>query len=327
MEPLKGRRVFLEFRRNPLNKDVDFSKLSDEPGEYLKNAGACFGTPIERLLHMNAPAVSFYMDKGVDLVNEPLEIALCAQHNNGGLDVDCWWQTNIKGFFAVGEAAASHGVYRPGGSALNSGQVGSTRAARFIAARCRGDADEDLSRCISAQIAQTIELGEKLNSGDPGNAKEICRNVTKKMSLYGGPIRDIEGILQTLHVVKAHIESFADTVRVSDVGQLKDAFRLWDILICQQVFLEAMADYCAKGGKSRGSALYTDKNGSKPYSFLPDAFTFRLDDGSRADEVQQVAYKNGICNITQRKVRSIPDDDDFFENVWRGFRENENIDV
>ena len=81
---------------------------------------------------MNAPAVSLYKDKGVDLTSEPLEIALCAQHNNGGLAIDCWWQTNLEGFFAAGEVSASHGVYRPGGSALNAGQVGSTRAASTL---------------------------------------------------------------------------------------------------------------------------------------------------------------------------------------------------
>ncbi len=61
------------------------------------------------------------------------KIAICAQHNNGGLSVDHHWQTNVKGFFAVGEVAGTHGVTRPGGSALNAGQVGSTRAAEYIA--------------------------------------------------------------------------------------------------------------------------------------------------------------------------------------------------
>jgi succinate dehydrogenase / fumarate reductase, flavoprotein subunit len=129
---LKGRRVWLDFRANPGGDAIDFAGLSAEARQYLERAGATFGTPIERLLHMNAPAVDFYRSKGVDLATEPLEIALCAQHNNGGLGIDLWWQTNLAGFFAVGEAAASHGVYRPGGSALNAGQVGSTRAARFI---------------------------------------------------------------------------------------------------------------------------------------------------------------------------------------------------
>ncbi len=135
LETGKGRKVYLDFRQNPGGGDVDFSSLSQEARAYLESAGACFGTPIERLLHMNTPAVAFYRDKGVDLAKEPLEIALCAQHNNGGLGVDCWWQTNLEGFFTAGEAAASHGVYRPGGSALNAGQVGSTRAARYIAAK------------------------------------------------------------------------------------------------------------------------------------------------------------------------------------------------
>ena len=112
LESCKGRKVYLDYRTNPVDGNFRFEELDAEALDYLTRAGACFGTPIERLLHMNAPAVDFYRDKGVDLAAEPLEISLCAQHNNGGLDIDCWWQTNLKGFFAVGEVAASHGVYR-----------------------------------------------------------------------------------------------------------------------------------------------------------------------------------------------------------------------
>ena len=115
LESCKGRRVYLDYRTNPVNGQFRYEDLPDEARDYLQRAGACFGTPIQRLAHMNQPAIDFYRDKGVDLATEPLEIALCAQHNNGGLGIDCWWQTNIEGLFAVGEAAASHGVYRPGG--------------------------------------------------------------------------------------------------------------------------------------------------------------------------------------------------------------------
>ena len=325
METLKGRRVFLEFRHNPLGKDIDFDRMSDEPRSYLENAGACFGTPLERLMHMNAPAVSFYKEKGVDLTSEPLEIALCAQHNNGGLHINCWWQTNITGFFAVGEAAAAHGVYRPGGSALNSGQVGSTRAAQFIAAGCRGEPDETLSDSIIAQIECAIKRGESSLAGKNTNVYDIFDKVTKNMSLYGGPIRDKNGILQTLDDVKGYIASFNETVRASKPVELKDVYRLWDVLLCQRVYLEAIADYITNGGKSRGSALYTDPNGIKPYDFLPDTYTYLLDDFSRSDEIQQVTYSDGVCKFNRRKVRPIPEDDDFFENVWRSYRENMNV--
>ena len=135
---IKKRRVFLDYRKNPFGIDkIDYSRLLPEAYDYLKNAEACFGTPIERLMHMNAPAAELYKSKGLDLAKEPLEIALCAQHNNGGISVDCWWQTPLKGLFAAGECAGTHGITRPGGSALNSGQVGSLRAALYISAHPR----------------------------------------------------------------------------------------------------------------------------------------------------------------------------------------------
>ena len=144
---LRGRRVFLDFRRNPVHPDFDPSALSPEAYEYLDRAGVLFGTPIERLRRMNEPAYQFYLGKNpyVDLETTMLEVDVCAQHNNGGLVVDAWWQSNIEGFFPVGEAGGAHGVYRPGGAALNSGQVGATRAAQFIAAR-RGDRPASVRR-------------------------------------------------------------------------------------------------------------------------------------------------------------------------------------
>ena len=98
-ETSSGRRVFLDFRTNPGNlKNIRFDLLSEDAFKYLKNASACFGTPFDRLLHMNQPAADFYEEKGIDLSREPLEIALCAQHNNGGLSINRWWETNVKGF-------------------------------------------------------------------------------------------------------------------------------------------------------------------------------------------------------------------------------------
>ena len=86
-----------------------------------------------------------------------------------------------------------------------------------------------------------------------------------------------------------------------------------------------MADFVARGGKSRGSALYTDAKGSKPYAQLPDTFSFTLDDGSRGQWVQEATYTTGGVTFVWRNTRPIPEDDDFFENVWRTYRENGNV--
>ena len=102
----KGRRVFLDFMHNPqaAEKDgqIDFSLLGEESYQYLKNSMALFGKPIDRLQHMNQPAIDLYLNNGIDLHHEYLEIAVCAQHNNGGLQGDIWWQSNLKNFFPVG---------------------------------------------------------------------------------------------------------------------------------------------------------------------------------------------------------------------------------
>ncbi len=321
---LKGRRIFLDFRENPNNEDIDFSLLENESFKYLDKAQATFGKPIDRLKHMNQPAVDFYMDKGVDLTKEPLEIALCAQHNNGGLAIDCWWQTNIKGFFAVGEVAASHGVYRPGGSALNAGQVGSTRAAQYISKHANEPMGEDFLSKIGSQIENVIDMANQISS-NTSNIAELWTKSSSDMSKIGGVIRNQNAINQLSDEVRQLIKNFNQVVKVKSMLELSKAFRYKDMLICSYVYLQAMSNFIANNGKSRGSALYYDENGIKPYDKLPDIFKYSLEDGSLMDKVQQVVYHNDECEFSWREVRPIPKEDDFFENVWRSYRDNQNI--
>jgi hypothetical protein len=42
-------------------------------------------------------------------------------------------------------------------------------------------------------------------------------------------------------------------------------------------------------------------------------------------KVQEVTWTQNSFEITVRPVRPIPNNDSFFENVWRGYRENQNI--
>lgn len=80
------------------------------------------------------------------------------------------------------------------------------------------------------------------------------------------------------------------------------------------------------GGKSRGSALYTDlTGGTKPFGQLPDTFTFAFDE-TESPLIQELWFEDGTCRTAWRAPRPIPEDDDFFENVWRSYRETGNID-
>ena len=327
LEKQKGRRVYLDYRKNPVEGRFRYEDLMPEVKEYLFRAGACFGTPFERLAYMNMPAIEFYRDKHVDLEKEPLEIALCAQHNNGGLAVDAWWRTNIEGLFAVGECAASHGVYRPGGTALNAGQVGSTRAAQFIAAKGMGEPDRE-SFYREAETA-VMEMGSLLRActveEGVGNIKTLWNTAGEEMSLCAAAIRDLSKISLYREQVQEKIQNFIKTVKVRTNVEISMLFRYRDMLLSQFCYLSAMVDYATHGGKSRGSALYTDKTGRKPYQTLPDTLTFSLEEDGEVP-MQEVILEDGICRTSWRMPHPIPELDDFFENVWRAFRENGNID-
>ena len=326
IEQTKGRRVFLDFTKDPMGGNFSFDDLSKEAYDYLSKANALVKTPIERLRIMNSPAIDFYHDKGVDIESEPLEIALCAQHNNGGLDINAWWESNLHGFFVVGEAAGSHGIYRPGGSALNSGQVGSARAALYISQRRDENAhtDEEFDTVLDKALKETEEIASA-TKGEESNVSSIMEDLQKKMSAAGGAIRNADDMKTLLEEIDTLLSSFTEKVRYASSDELKDVYRLRDMLITQKCYLESMVNYTADGGKSRGSALYTDGNGTKPYPTLPDTFTFTLDSGEKDEYIQEMTYCGGECTFRWRKVRPIPADDDFFENVWRGYRENRNV--
>ena len=322
---LKNRRVYLDFRKNPYGLDnLPYDELDTEAREYLENAHACFGNPLERLQFMNMPAYDLYLNKGVDLATEMLEIALCAQHNNGGVDVDMWWQTNIKHLFACGEVAGSHGIYRPGGSALNAGQVGSMRCAQYISSYKENPLVSDVNTevSISNAVSKHMAICSSILSNED-NLEKMSEMATRKMSEAGGAIRNAELLEGAIKDAKELVDSFSDKIKINAESKLWKAYRLRDALISQITYMTAMNEYVKAGGKSRGSAIYTSKNGEVAEG-MEEIFRFELDDGSFDKTVLQVNYEKN-CEVTSREVRPLPCGGGFFENVWREYRENKNI--
>ena len=274
---------------------------------------------------MNAPAVELYRSKGVDLHCEPLEIALCAQHCNGGVAVDLWWQTELAGLFCVGEAAGTHGVRRPGGSALNAGQVGALRAAQYIAqAGLRAPADTAAFLRLAEPVVRRHRAlaQEMLRGGD--TCGELLRRAQARMSGAGGVLRSAEDLREALRQSREDLDQFSERVKVKTPAQLWTAYRLRDCLISQCVTLCAMLDYVQRGGLSRGSALYYTPQGTRPEG-LEDAFRFQCGGGEWDGELQEVRYHNGACTAQWRPVHPLPEGGGVFETVWRRYRDDRNI--
>ena len=319
---IKNRRVYLDFTKNPFNLNgIDFSRLSPEAYEYLKNAQALFGTPIERLKKMNMPAVELYASKGCNIEKEYLEIALCAQHCNGGIAVDMWWQTNIPGLFAAGECAGTHGIARPGGSALNSGQVGSLRAAQYICAHPRKQGDFD-SAFVLAYRRHSKMLQNILSESD--NIDALIAGAQKEMSASAGAIRIPSLLDAAAESVKDALADIEKTVRINSPARLYKFYKLYDILLTQRAVIACYSDFSKTKNVTRGSALYNAKDGSLRAG-LDEIFRFRQENGETKDFIQETVLENGRFICSWRKVRPIPENDGFFENVWRSYRENGNI--
>lgn len=331
---LKKRRIFLDYRVNPGNlekdRDLPYASMIPEAKEYLSQAGACFGTPIERLKHMNEPAILFYQDHHVDLFKERLEIAVCAQHNNGGLSTNHLWETNLSGLYAIGEVCASHGVTRPGGTALNAGQVGAVRAAEGIFLKKRTHMKEaspstesGIKERLRIQALDRIRLSEHAEGNCP--LSELWINASKRMSAAAGMIRNQVQMETALKETEDDICQFMQKAKSPSVSQLSLFYKLYDMLLSQKMYLFAMLDYAKAGGGSRGSALYTDSTGELPG--FPGCQTFgelyrcRLDQKMHGQEVQEVTLKEGTPSASRRPVRPLPDVDYFFENQWRIYRE------
>lgn len=322
---LRGRRVYLDFTKNPFGlTEIPYEALSEETRQYLEKAGVCFGTPIQRLKKMNAPAIELYRSKGVDIAAEYLPIALCAQHCNGGIAVDAWWQTRIPGLFAAGECAGTHGIARPGGSALNAGQVGSLRAAQYISRKGSPVIYEEAFAAIVQKAANCLAREREAVLQNPDNVDDLIHHAQRQMSNSAGALRRTESMQALLEETASLLEALPQTVGVGNQARLYRYYKLRDILITQQAVLTAMIDHSTQAKVTCGSALYYSEAGQKPEP-LEELFRFTPDDGRTAGVIQETVKEGSGFACHRRPVRPIPENNDFFETTWRTYRENGNV--
>ena len=303
-ENSRGRRVFLDFRSNP--SSLDMSQISEEARTYLERSGACGGTPIERLRKMNPGAIELYAAHGIDITKEMLEIAVCAQHNNGGLAGNIWYESeNVPHFFPIGEVNGSHGVTRPGGSALNAGQAGAFRAAEFIARRYQEET-LDRSKAEKAAEREIVRLG-KLVSGTR-DAREDLRVLRERMSRCAGFQRRKNEVAQALAEAEEQLREIEEQGFSNSSPVL--ALTTAQLACSSCVYLSAILFQIGSGVGSRGSAAVFDEKGEK----APEDEKFRRFVLTSCREGNTTTHAFEPC-------REIPRNDGWFETVWADFRE------
>ncbi len=240
-EMLKGRKVFLDYTCNP--DGFSFEKLCDEARDYIANAGCYAETPIERLEKLNSKAIDVYLRQGIDLHKDKLRIAICAQHNNGGVYTDNNFETDVKGLYVIGEAAGTFGLSRPGGSALNDTQVGGLVAAKHI--KNKSFLCEDNFPDFEI-IEKNFEISDDVDYS----------YFKTKMSQVASFKRDYEGCVSLLEEINSAVGSYP-----CKHGNLAEYYRDRDMLISMKTLLEAIVSEGPETG-SRGGAIFI-RNGEK----------------------------------------------------------------
>jgi len=318
LERQQGRRVWLDYRANPAALEPFRSDaLEPEAREYLERSGAVQATPYQRLAHMNPEAVALYAGFGVDLAQEPLEIAVAAQHNNGGFVVDTWWESTLPGLFIIGEMAGTHGVKRPGGSALNAGQVGGLRAAQRIVHA--GAPTAEPRPGVPHQVAEV--LATALPEGDLSEWLEIGKGLPALYQAAGGMVRALAGVKQARELLGGMWQAAPGSGRRDALpGERARAARARGQLLTSLAYLAGIEAYLERGGGSRGSYLVLDRERGKPLDGPLQGFRVVPEREQDRQEVIQVRAVAGGFGATAVPVRPIPEEHDWFEATWQAFR-------
>ncbi len=321
---INGRRVYLDYRANSGHYSID--DLPSEAQVYLKKSGAVQNSPYERLLHMNPSAVEHYRNHNIDLSREPLEVSVCAQHNNGGLAGNIWYESvNLKHLFPIGEVNGSHGVTRPGGAALNAGQVAGFRAAEYISNQYSNwTLTNEAKAALVEKLQGTLEWTELLQDSENSWRAEL-REIQERMTRYAGHIRSSNELERAVSQAQEQVNRLnQNACNAKKPAQRKFVFRVRQLAIAQLVYLEAIKYSIQSGVGSRGSAIILEPNGQLIHDNLSQSWRIAQEDISfRSKVLETVMDVTGKVENQWTPVRPIPEADPWFETSWSKFRNGE----
>jgi succinate dehydrogenase / fumarate reductase flavoprotein subunit len=325
-ETQAGRNVFMDFNRNPLavprDAGFDLESLDKDVRAYLQNSGALLEKPIDRLFKMNPLSIELYKRYKYDITRNPLEFAINNQHMNGGLAVSTWGATSLEDCYAIGEAAGTHGVTRPGGAALNAGQVFGTRCAEHIASKRNARALSPLERdFIEGGLSDILAV---LRPESPIRADAIRSEVQARMSDHAGIIctaADVETSLADASALNRAIRQRG--VAFEGAYEAARALQWRQMAIASEAVLAALSFYVGRGGGSRGARTVCSPDGDKvPLARTGPLEEFRFRSERVEDRSEQILVRldgdKFICS-TRPVRRHDRSQRPFFERDWPDF--------
>jgi hypothetical protein len=211
-------------------------------------------------------------------------------------------------------------VYRPGGSALNSGQVGSSRAAEYIS-RKYNSAPVDLNIFLEKsykELSAILGLSEKWLSSGKAYNDDMLRIIRHRTSNAAGILRNPGSASKSAIEALEMMKKLSGELGASTIRELAGCYQLMDLCLVHLIYLSAVDFYAKNGGRSRGSYLIAgDESGQ--ISVIPQT---ELCDFSREAEknIIEVSVNNNLeIRFNLIPPRNVPEQDLWFERIWKEY--------
>jgi fumarate reductase (CoM/CoB) subunit A len=175
-----------------------------------------------------------FLDIGIDIREEPMEVAPTAHHFMGGARINEHGETTVKNLFAAGEVAGGvHGANRLGGNALADTQVFGRRAGEAAAENALNKHDKEYKDVIMEQATAEQDRIQSLFKDGEYYPFEIRKELQEVMWKNVAIIRNKEGLKTAIARIKELKEMLA-RVKVPSVDvynkDLQDALEAEKLL-------------------------------------------------------------------------------------------------
>lgn len=249
-------------------------------------------------------SIELYRRYKKDITREPLEFAVNNQHMNGGIAVDIWSRSSLEDGYAIGEASGTHGVTRPGGAALNAGQVMGQRCAEFINARRQSAPDDSLSTEMVRAAVETVTAGLR---DDGLDWREVALEVQARMSDDAGFICSALRVCEALAKARKLNGDILSRGLRPDRADLAERCVQWrQIALVSEAVLTALDAYLSRGGGSRGARAIHDPDGSDvPVTRTGPREVFRFRAERKQDRAEKIPTRleNGAFTCSFQPIR------------------------
>jgi len=228
--------------------------------------------------------------------------------------------------------AGTHGVKRPGGSALNAGQVGGLRAAEYIvnAYGCEVASGVAGREGIDGQVADLIAKLDLWGKSSGPAPQQVIEEIQDRMTASAAHIREAkdadESLRKALLLYKAICEK---GLAAKSPRELTGATQAEHLALCSVAHLKAIADLLAQGGGSRGSYLVLSPNGTPIHPDVVskatgEPLTFKPENRDLRNQILEIQYDEtspDLFKATAIPLRQAPVERKAFEPAWQDYRD------